>query len=421
MKELTRKIPIALLAAVMALAFVSFAQWDGGIGEPAFAEDGVEYDADDRDTYTLPNVDSPVPTLWAKTGEEWIQVQTTNVEVVQQDPREAGTDVVRPYFDNENNEYRYDVLNLGEAQLKVSYERLDGQTDSYILTVHCVDSVYSITSQTMNNKYKGLPGEEFTIVSKVEKQYATKVDGQWEYNTTSEGLSAETTLGDGSEYATLDTSGDNPVVKFNDLPEGEDSIEQAVVVITNVVDKNATGTLPGQTEHSFELYVLDSYSQIEPTCLSNPDLPVGQTETFQPKARHYSLANPEGTDIDNVTFYWDNPEDTASELKCENGICSIKRYDWWEQTHRLMAEFDNGDYVDVLYVDYQLNPVGECAHENLITKAARLPRQARPGGDPRAAGNARPPTHRSHHAPPGALPEPGMVRRRSRGNDDEIK
>ena len=50
-----------------------------------------------------------------------------------------------------------------------------------------------------------------------------------------------------------------------------------------------------------------------------------------------------------------------------------------------------------------------------------LPRQARPGGDPAAARDARPPAHRPDHAAAGTVPEPGVVRRGSRGNDDEIK
>ena len=150
--------------------------WENVWVEPRdfrFREARVDYEADrERDRSMLPGWDGMVKACYScriensehPDGEEvWYSVR--DVEVVRDEPWEGEDGDVVTEFRRNQNEYNaddyswyYRVGHCGEADLKVTYEDLDGQEQSYVFTLHVGRDVYNVYMDSTGRERDVLPG-----------------------------------------------------------------------------------------------------------------------------------------------------------------------------------------------------------------------------------------------------------------------
>jgi hypothetical protein len=99
----------------------------------------------------------------------------TNVEVISDDPAPGEKGDVVVEFRHEQNDddhwWYYRVGHRGEATLRVTYEDIHGQTQSYEFKLYVGDDVYNVWIESEGNKGNALPGEEIRLFARGNHEY----------------------------------------------------------------------------------------------------------------------------------------------------------------------------------------------------------------------------------------------------------
>lgn len=251
-------------------------------------------------------------------GED-IPYRVLNVEVVRDEPWEGEdgnvvTDFHRDQDENDENNYwwYYRVEHCGEADLKVTYEDLDGEEQSYLFTLRVSGDVYQVSMDSVGDEQNALPGGSIELFAEANHLYFDE-DGRQQ--STSEGMGYRWFFEYGSEFADIEVHADDPsraTLRFKELPEGQDRIEEKVRVAVRVLD--AEGNETGGYTSPFDFWVRDEFVVIWPLGLPRyPDVGAGfENQKFE--VWRYVLGRDGHEVIDNVRYQWKNVDKNAVRI-----------------------------------------------------------------------------------------------------------
>ena len=286
-----------------------------------FCEARFDYDRE-RDRDLLPGWDGSVSGSYECRIEnsehpdgENVRYRVLNVEVVRDEPWEGEsgkviTDFHRDQNGNDENDYwwYYRAGHCGEADLKVTYEDLDGREQSYVFTLHVGKDVYSVYMDSTGRERNALPGGAIELFAAAEHDY---VDENGDHRTTSEGMGYAWAFEYGNEFADLEVHPDDPskaTLRFHDLPEGQDWIDGDVRVGVRVLDAQGSET-GGYDSTGFRLCC--EYREVWPLLLDR-NMEVGAAFTDQRfETRRYEYGRDGYTvldDIYDVRYEWYHDE-----------------------------------------------------------------------------------------------------------------
>ena len=146
-------------------------------------------------------------------GEEvWYSVR--DVEVVRDEPWEGEDgDVVTEFRRNQNDynaddySWYYRVGHCGEADLKVTYEDIDGQEQSYVFTLHVGRDVYNVYMDSTGRERDVLPGATIELFAEASREFLDEND---DYHSSGEGMGYAWSFEYGGEYADIEVHADDP-------------------------------------------------------------------------------------------------------------------------------------------------------------------------------------------------------------------
>lgn len=247
----------------------------------------------------------------------------TNVEVISDDPApgEKGDVVVEFRHEQNDNDHwwYYRVGHRGEATLRVTYEDIHGQTQSYEFKLYVGDDVYNVWIESEGNKGNALPGEEIRLFARGHHEYRDENGDQHGDN---EGLSYVWDFEDGEEFADIIPGGEDSstvILRFKDLPDGWDDINEGVRVCVRVLDEEDHET---EGYDSREFWVHTDYTEIWPLELDS-NLDVGASiESIPFEVRRYTFGEDVYEVIDDhydVTYEWHFDQNALSVTEMRDG------------------------------------------------------------------------------------------------------
>ena len=288
----------------------------------------------------------------------------TNVEVISDDPApdEKGNVIVefRHEQNDDDNWWYYRVGHRGEATLKVTYEDIHGQTQSYECKLHVGDDVYNVWIESEGNKGNALPGEEIRLFARGNHEYRDENGDQHGDN---EGLSYVWDFEYGEEFADIIPGGEDSstvILRFKDLPDGWDDINEGVRVCVRVLDEEDHET---EGYDSREFWVRTDYTEVWPLEIDK-GLDVGASiENIPFEVRRYTFGDDEYEVIDDlydVTYEWHFDQNALSitEMRDGNPVeigdgdtsgspVTITRKGNWHTDFNVCAKWhENGEYRD---------------------------------------------------------------------------
>ena len=282
----------------------------------------------------------------------------TNVEVIS---GEKG-DVVVEFRHEQNDDdhwWYYRVGHRGEATLRVTYEDIHGQTQSYEFKLYVGDDVYNVWIESEGNKGNALPGDEIRLFARGNHEYR---DENGDQHGDDEGLGYVWDFEYGNEYADLEVSADPSVavLRFKDLPDGWDDINENVRVCVRVLDEEGHET---EGYDSREFWVRTDYTEVWPLEIDK-GLDVGASiENIPFEVRRYTFGDDEYEVIDDlydVTYEWHFDQNALSitEMRDGNPVeigdgdtsgspVTITRKGNWHTDFNVCAKWhENGEYRD---------------------------------------------------------------------------
>lgn len=287
----------------------------------------------------------------------------TNVEVISDDPAPGEKGDVVVEFRHEQNDddhwWYYRVGHRGEATLRVTYEDIHGQTQSYEFKLHVGDDVYNVWIESEGNKGNALPGEEIRLFARGNHEYR---DENGDQHGDDEGLGYVWDFEYGNEYADLEVSADPSVavLRFKDLPDGWDEINENVRVCVRVLDEEGHET---EGYDSREFWVRTDYTEVWPLEIDK-GLDVGASiENIPFEVRRYTFGDDDYEVIDDlydVTYEWHFDQNALSitEMRDGNPVeigdgdtsgspVTITRKGNWHTDFNVCAKWhENGEYRD---------------------------------------------------------------------------
>ncbi len=287
--------------------------------------------------------------LWIRDSEhpdgEEIPLDVTDLKITKQTPKKAGEDVVSLEKDEEGHGWDIWAESFGSADLTMTFRDYDGVESSYDFTVNVCDTVYKVDLWSETGVEHALPGDSITMQAKAVKYYTVPdPDDPEDYGEerTIEGLDYQWSLAYGEEYATVTQDSEFPskaVVKFNELPPGQEEIWDDVEVTVSVTDKASSDPAAIRAVNDWRLFVESEFCQIWPASIDR-DMDIGETVTITPEVRHYKL----GEDYDvikDASFRWEYVDDEAVKIEnAGNGTYKITRLMEWPSDFDLVAEWD---------------------------------------------------------------------------------
>lgn len=136
----------------------------------------------------------------------------------------------------------YRVGHRGEAVLKVTYEDIDGREKDYEFTLFVGNDVYSVFMDSTGRERNAFPGGEIELFADASHEY---YDEDGEYRSDREDLGYDWSFEYGGEFAEIEVHPDDPsraTLRFYELPEGEDWIDEDVRVGVRVLDDGGRET-----------------------------------------------------------------------------------------------------------------------------------------------------------------------------------
>lgn len=287
----------------------------------------------------------------------------TNVEVISDDPAPGEKGDVVVEFRHEQNDddhwWYYRVGHRGEATLRVTYEDIHGQTQSYEFKLYVGDDVYNVWIESEGNKGNALPGDEIRLFARGNHEYR---DENGDQHGDDEGLGYVWDFEYGNEYADLEVSADPSVavLRFKDLPDGWDDINEGVRVCVRVLDEEGHET---EGYDSREFWVRTDYTEVWPLEIDK-GLDVGASiENIPFEVRRYTFGDDEYEVIDDlydVTYEWHFDQNALSitEMRDGNPVeigdgdtsgspVTITRKGNWHTDFNVCAKWhENGEYRD---------------------------------------------------------------------------
>lgn len=287
----------------------------------------------------------------------------TNVEVISDDPAPGEKGDVVVEFRHEQNDddhwWYYRVGHRGEATLRVTYEDIHGQTQSYEFKLYVGDDVYNVWIESEGNKGNALPGDEIRLFARGNHEYR---DENGDQHGDDEGLGYVWDFEYGNEYADLEVSADPSVavLRFKDLPDGWDDINENVRVCVRVLDEEGHET---EGYDSREFWVHTDYTEVWPLEIDK-GLDVGASiENIPFEVRRYTFGDDEYEVIDDlydVTYEWHFDQNALSitEMRDGNPVeigdgdtsgspVTITRKGNWHTDFNVCAKWhENGEYRD---------------------------------------------------------------------------
>ena len=287
----------------------------------------------------------------------------TNVEVISDDPAPGEKGDVVVEFRHEQNDddhwWYYRVGHRGEATLRVTYEDIHGQTQSYEFKLYVGDDVYNVWIESEGNKGNALPGDEIRLFARGNHEYR---DENGDQHGDDEGLGYVWDFEYGNEYADLEVSADPSVavLRFKDLPDGWDDINEGVRVCVRVFDEEGHET---EGYDSREFWVRTDYTEVWPLEIDK-GLDVGASiENIPFEVRRYTFGDDEYEVIDDlydVTYEWHFDQNALSitEMRDGNPVeigdgdtsgspVTITRKGNWHTDFNVCAKWhENGEYRD---------------------------------------------------------------------------
>lgn len=288
----------------------------------------------------------------------------TNVEVISDDPAPGEKGDVVVEFRHEQNDddhwWYYRVGHRGEATLRVTYEDIHGQTQSYEFKLYVGDDVYNVWIESEGNKGNALPGDEIRLFARGNHEYRDENGDQHGDN---EGLSYVWDFEYGEEFADIIPGGEDSstvILRFKDLPDGWDDINEGVRVCVRVLDEEDHET---EGYDSREFWVRTDYTEVWPLEIDK-GLDVGASiENIPFEVRRYTFGDDEYEVIDDlydVTYEWHFDQNALSitEMRDGNPVeigdgdtsgspVTITRKGNWHTDFNVCAKWhENGEYRD---------------------------------------------------------------------------
>ena len=211
-----------------------------------------------------------------------------------------------------------DIDDLSDARVtfKVLVEENEWGIEDYEFNLNIGKDVFNVDIESEGERYNGLPGSEFELTARGRHEY---LDDRNEYHNDNVGLGYEWSLDEnGSDFAVITPDNADPskaALRFKDLPEGEDRINEDVRV---VVKMTFDGNEVSDNESNFR--VMSRYEEIWPLGLDR-SLDKGSTIDMPLELRRYDLSDDSGDEyilIDDAEFEFDFDQDALS-IGNENG------------------------------------------------------------------------------------------------------
>ena len=209
----------------------------------------------------------------------------------------------------------------GEATLRVTYETVTGETDSYEFTLFVGGNVYSVYMDSTGGERHVLPGGSIELFADASHEY---FDENGDYQDDADGLGYEWGFEYGEEFAEIEVHADDPskaTLRFNELPEGWDSIGEDVRVYVKILDADGNET-EGYDATTF--WVESDYLELWPLTL-DPALEVGASivdQAFEVRRYVQGQDGYEVLDEDdrfNVSYEWHYDENAMVVTELPDG------------------------------------------------------------------------------------------------------
>jgi hypothetical protein len=269
-------------------------------------------------------------------------LEVTALEVKEQHPDKDGETVVE--LEKDDNGWNCRAVKYGYAILQMTYKDIDGSSKTHEFRIDVKDSIYRADLWYAKGIWKGLPGTSIEMAADARREfivYDEEDPEHWWHDNTTEGLKYKWTIIEGGDYATLEVnSGDQSkaTVKFNKLPAGQDRIGERVIVRVSIDDGNEKDVISREED----LYVEDDYYQIYPGMLDT-SMDIGESVSFTPEVRHYSLNQTGYKVVKGVTFRAEDVDEEAIKVTKSKGTFTVKRLKDWGTGFKITAEFRDND------------------------------------------------------------------------------
>ncbi|MBE5998490.1 MAG: hypothetical protein E7237_02550, partial [Sarcina sp.] len=246
-----------------------------------------------------------------------LEYEVTNVSIENQDPEEAGKDVLELLFfededdpSGDNYWWHYEGRNRGTAVVRVDYIDLDGNEVSYTFQVSVRSDVYAISIDTEDGSTICRPGSTIRLLTDVrhhavEEENEGVTDGliyEWRLNRAGDNPEPE-------DFASLevDSDGRAATVTFRSMTDQEVEDEARYELSAAVsIYKDSVSEENRLDEDSIRLTLMDSYRELWPARI-NSGLEVGQRETVTAQLRCYPGSNGRDYDLpegETVYYRW---------------------------------------------------------------------------------------------------------------------
>lgn len=285
--------------------------WDGSI--------------DGRGRVRVENAEHP----W---GDEWDfdidEITLDDPDNIFEDKHPDGDDNSQWYY---YRAYNLDRARYGTAVFTLKYKDLDGNVQNKDIKVNVTKDVYGCNIHSSDGRYQGMPGEELELFANASHEY---YDSEGNYQNNTDGLTYEWKIEEGEEFATVDSDDSEPgraVLRFKDLEEGHDGIDEHIRVSVKVFDGIDDEGNPSEVAfNDAHFAVRSNYTEIWPVEM-NRWLQIGASiEDQKFEVREYNLFgtpeqgyNDKGfksvTGDDGISFEWNGFDENCISITDSNG------------------------------------------------------------------------------------------------------
>ena len=294
----------------------------------------------------------------------------TNVEIISDVPAsgESGkvVELERDQKSDDDYWWYYRVSHRGEATLKVTYEDIHGQEQSYEFTLHVNEDVYEVDIWSDSGSDRVLPGKVVDLTAQARHKVFDPVTEE-EHSCSEEemaGITYSWRLDNIDDYAdgqlrdlirlSVDENDHRHAsVSFADIPDDWDEEVHLNVVVT--IEENGI-----TAENNYWLHMRDQYLELWPTRIDD-NIEVGEETTITPELREYPADNEDGYEVlpaDQVRFEVETYDDRAYSIDDSvPGTFIVKRLQNYGSSFRIKAFVKNewGDDEEVDDREYWFN------------------------------------------------------------------
>lgn len=217
----------------------------------------------------------------------------------------------------EENNWLYEAGKGGHVVLEISYEDEHGDQQIHEMEIDITGDVYEIRIRNAALYDQGLPGSSMELSAEAAHKY---LDNNGNYQENTKGLSYEWSIEQGRGFAKLMVHEDDPskaTLKFNELPQGEDWIDEEIRIRVEVRD-SASDNPDAECASCEETYwVRSEFEEIWPADIGR--LNVGEsTGDFRLEVRRYSVndSNVKVFEVEKASWGYDT---NALQITCDDG------------------------------------------------------------------------------------------------------